>query len=145
MKLSREDALKAIWGYLAQHGSPTNGRASYYGGWEYPDDFKLEYGQSVYKQSESYMKKVVSELKHHDFCWSPVPIPEYINVAEFTGTFSEPEQVECIVGEVVIKGKTFKVGVKNAPSWAIDLLEALRVKNAPIPGPIVESLSFWKN
>lgn len=145
MKLSREDALKAIWGYLVQYGSPTNGRASYYGGWEYPEDFKLEYGQSIFKHSESYMKKVVSELKHPDFCWSSAPIPEYINVAEFAGTFSGPEQVECIVGEVVIENKTFKVGVKNAPSWAIDLLEALRVENAPIADPVTEALSFWKN
>lgn len=109
-----------IWAYMLKAGQLTTGEYSYYGSsWE---------GESMYdkKKIKSELDAIIAEIQTFDVDWEKTTIPEYRELSDFEDSFSPSTPVETLKGTIVLNnGKSYIIGVKNAESEYIDLVEKM--------------------
>jgi hypothetical protein len=103
------DSKKAVWAYMIQKGTLTNGQWSYYGGC-FEDGFNYNW-----RKIEEASAKFRDKVKTIGVDWDKTDMPESDKHSAFTDTFHDSETVETLLGVVWLKdGSKYKIGVTHA-------------------------------
>ena len=115
------DSKQFAWTYVVTHGR-AGMKPSYYGGMDIADSrISLVFQNAgtfkgFIKVNEVYM----GELKTIGVDWNKTEAPESHTYGQFTDTFHDPDQVECLRGVLVLKN-----GLTQ--SWYADSIEVTNV------------------
>lgn len=124
--------LKKIWAYMVMKGSITTGEYNYYGGFEGPYRHQSE-------KMNKFRKTMISELTEHGIAWDATDVPEYRTYSEFSGTNDPSENVECLMGTLVLKnGIMHKLGARHVSSEMLDLVQKYTLPELPESNPEIK-------
>lgn len=124
----KELEIKQVcWAYLIEHGNPTTGRWSYYGGsWDHVDSHKA-YNCKIQKSDRDELIKQVREIGVN---WSETSMPEFDLRSEFVGTDSPSQDTRTMLGTLVLNNKkSILLGCEHQPDYLEELAESVtRIK-----------------
>ena len=113
------EVKQTCWAYLVEHGYPTTGRWSFYGGhWDHADPRK-QYDDSTYAEDR---KLLIAQIKRIGVNWEATQMPEFDVRSEFVGTGSPSSDTRTMMGLLVLNdGKMVKLGCHGQPEYLEDL------------------------
>lgn len=104
-----DESLKIVWAYMLENGKLTDGTWSYYGG-----DWNSVSSGWDWGESEKLRKDFLAKVKDVGVDWDKTKHPESDMNSAFTDTFHDSDDVETLLGTIVLKdGTEYIVGVKN--------------------------------
>lgn len=113
------EVKQTCWAYLVEHGHPTTGRWSFYGGhWDHVEPRK-EFNNAVQAEDR---KLLVAEIKRVGVNWEATQMPEFDARSEFVGTGCDSSDTRTMIGLLALNnGKTVKLGCHGQPEHLEDL------------------------
>lgn len=111
--MNKLETKQVCWAYLIEHGNPTTGRWSFYGGrWNHAEPSKA-YNDAVQAEDR---KLLVAGIKRVGVNWEATEMPEFDVRSEFVGTDCEPNDTRTMIGLLVLNdGETVKLGCHGQP------------------------------
>lgn len=119
-----DPSLKFVWAYMIEKGHVTNGEWSYYGsGWEYPEPV----AKMTWTRQSKYTEDLRSKIREVGIDWEKTSIPIAEQQSCFNGTFAESDEVEALIGDLVLKnGERYKIGTNSSESRFSSYLQNLQ-------------------
>lgn len=112
------EVKQVCWAYLVEHGYPTTGRWSFYGGcWDHVEARK-QYDDSTHADDT---QELVAQIKRIGVNWEATEMPEFDVRSEFVGTDCDSNDTRTMIGLLVLNdGTTVKLGCHDQPKHLED-------------------------